>query len=333
MKITFFEVQEWERDQLLKAFPDAQLVEDKLTPDNASNFTNTEVASSFIYSNFGKEVLEKMPSLKYVTTRSTGFDHIDMQTAREKGVTVSNVPEYGSKTVAEHTFALILTLSRRIYESINQAKRFDFFDHRNIQGVDLDGKTLGIIGLGKIGMNVLKIAQGFGMKTIIHTRSRDEELAKNNNFTYAELPELLSSSDFVTLHLPYSEATRHTINKNNVVMMKKGSYLINTARGGLVETEALVIGLEKEILAGVGIDVLEEEKELCEEAEIMTMEYRQNVDFKTLVLDHILMNHPRVVITPHNAFNSIEALNRITETTIQNIQAFLNGSVQNEVRV
>lgn len=333
MKIVFFEVQPWEKDLLQKAFPESALVEDKLTSENAQNYADAEIASCFIYSSFAKDVLEKLPQLKFVTTRSTGFDHIDVATAAQKNITVANVPEYGSRTVAEHTFALILTLTRRIYQSINQAKQFDFFDHKQIKGMDLFGKTLGIIGLGKIGINVLNIAHGFGMNVLVSTRTQDAALAKEYKFTYADIDELLANSDIVTLHLPYNKNTHHTINKENIMKMKKGSYLINSARGGLVETEAIVIGLEREILEGVGLDVLEEEKELCEEGECLTAEHFRDVDYKTLVLDHILMNHPKVVITPHNAFNSKEALDRITHTTIDNIHAFLENRPINTVHM
>lgn len=332
MKIVFFEVQDWERELLKTAFPQSILVEDKLTAENAAHYADTEVASCFIYSTFTKEALEKLPNLKLVSTRSTGFDHIDVTTAKEKNISVANVPEYGSHTVAEHTFSLILALTRKLYQSINQAKQFDF-DHRNIQGVDLYGKTLGIIGLGKIGINVLKMAKGFGMNVVVYTRTRDEKLAQELDFEYEEITDLLQKSDIVTLHLPYNEHTHHTINRDNIVKMKKGSYLINTARGGLIDTEAIILGLGIGILAGVGMDVLEEEKELSEELEILTTDYHEKVDFKTLVLDHALMNHPKVIITPHNAFNSKEALDRITHTTIDNIKAFLEEKPINLVTV
>ncbi len=126
MNIVFFEVQEWEKEPLKAAFPEAILSEDKLTNENASQFTNAEIISSFIYCSLNQEVLNQLPNLKFITTRSTGYDHIDLQASKSKNILVANVPEYGSVTVAEHTFALILTLTRRIYQSINQAKQFDF---------------------------------------------------------------------------------------------------------------------------------------------------------------------------------------------------------------
>lgn len=327
MKLTFFEVQAWE-DQLKKDFPDATYTDHRLDLENVEMYTDAEVISCFVYSDLSKEVLEKMPQLTCIATRSTGFDHIDLDYCKEKGITVCNVPEYGSNTVAEHTFALILNLTRKIYQSVNQAKQLNF-NHDEIRGVDLFGKTLGIIGLGKIGINVARIAQGFQMKTVVYNRSHDDKLATQYGFEYVDLDTLLQTADIVTLHLPLTEETKHIINAETILKMKKGSYLINTARGGLIETEALMNGLEQKIIAGVALDVLEEEQGLTEEAAVMNKHYKKEVDMKTLVMDHMLINHPQVLITPHNAFNSIEALMRIDNTTIKNIQSFMAGQPQN----
>jgi len=329
-KIVFFEVASWEKEELKKIFPEALLVEKPLTEENVSEFADTEITSCFIYSSFSKSVIEKLPKLKLIATRSTGFDHIDVTFCHQKNITVCNVPEYGSRTVAEHTFALILTLTRKIYQSINQAKNFDF-NHEKIRGVDLFGKNLGILGLGKIGKEVVKIAHGFGMNVLVYTRTKDETLAKTLGFSYKSLDEVLSQSDIISLHLPLTEETKHIINKNNIKKIKRGAFLVNTARGGLIETEALVLGLKEGVLAGVALDVLEGEKELMEEVEILTEGYQKTTDLKTLVLDHILVNHPNVIITPHNAFNTKEALFRILATTIKNIQGFLKGEIINVV--
>jgi len=329
-KIVFFEVASWEKEELKKNFPEALLVEKPLTEENVSEFADTEITSCFIYSNFSKSVIEKLPKLKLIATRSTGFDHIDVTFCHQKNITVCNVPEYGSRTVAEHTFALILTLTRKIYQSINQAKNFDF-NHEKIRGMDIFGKNLGILGLGKIGKEVVKIAHGFGMRVLVYTRTQDETLAKTLGFSYKSLDEILSQSDIISLHLPLTGETKHIINKNNIKKIKRGAFLVNTARGGLIETEALVLGLKEGVLAGVALDVLEGEKELMEEIEILTEGYQKTTDLKTLVLDHILVNHPNVIITPHNAFNTKEALFRILATTIKNIQGFLKGEVINVV--
>lgn len=329
-KIVFFEVASWEKEELKRSFPEAVLVDKPLTEESIGEFSNVEIISCFIYSNLSRSIIEKLPNLKLIATRSTGFDHIDINFCRQKNIIVCNVPEYGSRTVAEYTFALILTLTRKIYQSINQAKNFDF-NHQKIRGVDLFGKTLGILGLGKIGKEVVKIAHGFGMRVLVYTRTQDEALAKSLGFSYKSLDEVLSLSDIISLHLPLNSETKHLINKDNIKKVKKGAYLINTARGGLIETEALVYGLKERILAGVALDVLEEEKELMEEAEVLTERYKEATDLRTLVLNHVLVNHPKVVITPHNAFNTKEALYRILETTIKNIQGFLKGEIINVV--
>ncbi|MGB9883202.1 MAG: NAD(P)-dependent oxidoreductase, partial [Microgenomates group bacterium] len=294
MKLCFFEVASWERDLLKKNFPEAVSVEEKLSLDNVKTYSDAEIVSTFVYSQLSKEVIDSMPNLKFIATRSTGFDHIDVSYCQQKNILVANVPEYGSRTVAEHTFALILTLTRKIYQSINQAKNFDF-NHENIRGIDLFGKTIGVVGLGKIGIEVVKIAKGFGMRILVYNRSQKQELAKNLGFEFVDLKTLLSQSDIVSLHLPYTRQTHHLINKENIEWFKRGSYLINTARGGLIETEALVLGLEKGILEGVGLDVLEEEKEIMDEIEVLTSTYKKDVDLKTLILNHLLVNHPKVI--------------------------------------
>lgn len=330
MKVVFFEVEEWEKEDLQKNFPAALICSDKLTAQTAPSYIDAEIVSCFIYSQITKDVIDQVSHLKLVATRSTGYDHIDVNCCKEKNIAVANVPEYGSATVAEHTFALILSLTRKIYQSVNQAKNLNF-NHQEIRGTDLCEKTIGIVGLGKIGLNVLRIANGFAMKALVYNHRQDPALLKQYNFKYCTLDELLKNSDVVTLHLPLNDQTKHIVNKENIMKFKKGSYLINTARGGLIDTEAVLEGLNNNILAGAGLDVMEEEKELSEEAAILTAEFRQKIDLKTLVLDHMLINHPKVLITPHNAFNSKEALMRITNTTIKNIHSFLKGSPINIV--
>lgn len=330
MKTVFFEVQDWEQELLKNEFPEASFVSEKLTNDTVKNYPDAEIISTFIYSQVTKEVIDLFPKLKYISTRSTGYDHIDIEYCKTKGIQVSNVPEYGSNTVAEHTFALLLNLTRKIYQSVNQSKNLNF-EHDQIRGVDLEGKTIGIVGLGKIGQHVLRIAHGFGMNIIAYNHSQDPEFLKKYNFQYSDLETIFQTADVVTLHLPFNSETKHIINKENIVTFKKGSYLINTARGGLIETEAILTALDKGILEGVGLDVLEEEKELNEEIAILTTEYKSHLDLRNLLYNHILINHPKVLITPHNAFNSREALLRIESTTIENIKSFLAGKILHTV--
>jgi D-lactate dehydrogenase len=330
MKTIFFEVQDWEKEDLMHTFPDAVLTSDKLSLENVAQFSDAEIISSFIYSTLDKSVLEKLPQLTLIATRSTGYDHIDLSYCKEKNIGVANVPEYGSNTVAEATFALLLALTRKIPQAIEQAKSAQF-NPQLLMGVDLKDKTIGVVGLGKIGTNVVRIAKGFGMKVIVYNHSQDEKLQQDLGFTYTTLENLLANADVVTLHVPLTDATRHMIHKDNILQMKQNSYLINTARGGLIETEAIVLGLEKGILAGVGLDVLEDEKELNEEAALLLANTEDVTNLKTLLYDHILMNHPKVIITPHNAFNSLEAVKRILTVTIENMKGFMQEKPQNLV--
>ena len=308
----------------MKSFPDAVYTKDALTEENASQYADAEIVSTFIFTKGTKELLEKLPSLKLVTTRSTGYDHIDTDYCKERGIIACNVPEYGSRTVAEYTFGLMLMITRKLYPSVLQSKEC-VFDTSVLEGVDLFGKTLGIIGLGRIGHEVLKIAKGFNMRLVVHTEYRHLVDEKEWGFEYADLDDLLAQSDVITLHLPLLPSTHHILHKDNILKIKKGAYLVNTARGGLIETEAILLALEKEVLAGVALDVLEEEKAIIDEAEYINNPQQREVDFKTLCIDHVLMHHPKVLVTPHNAFNSHEALVRILDTTAENIKAFADG--------
>jgi D-lactate dehydrogenase len=326
----FFEVQPWEQPIFEKEFPGCVCIREPFEPQTTTKYTDITHLSVFVYSRVTAPAIDQMPHLKLITTRSTGYDHIDVSHACSKGVYVSNVPEYGSNTVAEHTFALILALTRQLFSSILQVKNPDFA-HTNLTGVDIFGKTIGIIGIGKIGLRVAQIARGFGMRVLVYNRTQNTDLAAIHGFTYTTLNELLAASDIVTLHLSLHPETTHLINMDNIHRLKKGSYLINTARGGLIQTESIVWALQEGILAGVGLDVLEEEKELAEEAMILSTAYSKEHNLQNILYNHMLLHHPRVVITPHNAFNSAEALSRITQTTCATIRAFDTGKYINVV--
>lgn len=328
--LVFFEVQDWERELYTKTFPDAQLVHTALSATNASEYAQAEIVSTFIRSDLSKETMQQLPNLRGIATRSTGFDHIDVAYAKSRSIRVCNVPEYGSNTVAEHTFALILTLTRRILPSVLQLRNPDF-QHTDITGMDLAGKTIGIVGLGKIGLRVVRMARGFGMNVLVCNRTHRSGLDKEEGFTYTELDELLKVSDIVSLHLAHSPETHHIINTSNVSQMKKGSYLINTARGPLIQTEAIMYGLQTGILSGVGLDVLEQEKDVTDEVVMMYPELHQDEELKALLQNYILLRHPRVVITPHNAFNSHEALDRIAHTSVANVNGLLSSKPINVV--
>ncbi len=334
MKIVYVEASEGDAETLRARFSEAEVIimDDELTSANVpAAAADADVLSVFVGSKVDKAVMKAMPNLKLIATRSTGFDHIDMKFAKKRKIVVSNVPTYGENTVAEHTFALILALSRKIFQSYDRTERYDF-DREGLTGFDLKGKTLGVVGCGHIGQHVIKAGLGLGMNILMFDAHHDEALASQEHCTYADsLDELLGESDVITLHVPYMKATHHLINKDTVSKIKRGAILINTARGGLVDTEALLWALNEGILSGAGLDVLEEEGDMYEDIEVMADSFPKNKDIATLLANHILISRKDVIITPHNAFNSVEALERIFNTTAKNIEAFVDGEPANVV--
>lgn len=331
-KIVFFETKPWEVDYVDGSFKDYEVEynEDKLSSDNVEKYSDVEVISSFIGSTFNAGVLSKLKSLKMIATRSTGFDHIDLAYCAKHNILVSNVPSYGENTVAEHAMALLLSLSRRIPESIDRVRANNFIPE-GLTGMDLKDKVMGILGTGHIGRNMINYALAFGMKVIAYDVYPDEKYASETGFSYAKLDYLIAKSDVISLHLPYNKSTHHIFNKETISKMKDGVIIINTARGGLIETDALFDGLSSGKVGFAGLDVLEEEKFLSEEVELLHMDNHGSVDFKVALENHMMAHLPNVIITPHNAFNSKEALERIIKSTIDNVKHYFNGSCKNLV--
>jgi D-lactate dehydrogenase len=338
-KAAFFQASGWERAHIEEALKGTDIAADffdhELDGAHLPSSCDYEIVSVFVGSRVDKAVIDSFPSLKLITTRSTGFDHVDCAYAASKGIALGYVPSYGENTVAEFTMGLMLTLSRKLYKGIDRIKETSEFTCEGLEGFDLKGKTLGIIGTGRIGQHVIRMAQGFGMRIAAYDPYPREDLAQQLGFSYVPLDELLASSDIVSLHVPYMPATHHMINKEALAKVKKGAYLINTARGPLVETEALLAALQDGTLAGAALDVLEEEGAIKDEmGYLMRAEGSQPADFKTVLEDHVLMDLPNVVITPHNAFNTREAKIRILETDLANIRAFCEkGVVQEAIAV
>ncbi len=331
MKIAFFEVEDWQRTYFQRRINGHQLefFPQCLVAGDLEKLGDVDILSVFIYSRIDREALSRMPSLKLIATRSTGYEHIDIDACREKGITVSNVPSYGEETVAEHTFALILSLSRKLYLSCLKRLESDF-SADGLEGFDLSGKTIGVIGTGKIGLHVIRIAKGFGMDILAADVSPNDILARVMGFNYVPLDELLRRSDIVTLHVPYNRDTYHLMDRAKFAMMRKGSYLINTARGAIVDTKAMVEAIDSGQLAGVGLDVLEGEEHVREESALLLACSRLDI-LASMVANNILLKKRNVVYTPHIAFDSKEALERILNTSVENITFFISGSPQNLV--
>jgi D-lactate dehydrogenase len=323
-KIAFFGVKSWEKEIIEKEISKLDVfgvgIFGKEVQDDMELAKKYDIISPFIYSQMTADVLNKLPDLKMIATRSTGMDHIDCKECAKKKIVVTSVPVYGSNTVAEYAFGLLLAITRKIVMA-NQSIENGEFNPEGLTGVDLVGKTLGVIGVGKIGKNVVKIARGFGMKVLGVDGYVDPKMVKKSGFKYVDLETCLKESDFVTLHVPAILETFHMINRKNIKLMKKGSYLINTSRGAVVETEAIVFGLNNKILAGVGLDVTEEETLVDSISTVMSNKVSKN-DLHEILSFHLLRDRDDVVFTPHNAFNTKEAVERIIKTTIENIKDF-----------
>ena len=289
----------------------------------------SEILSIFVHSDLSAENLKKMPNLKLITVRATGFDKIDLDYCRDNNIYVANVPRYGDDTVAEHAFAMLLALTRKIHRCYERTTRGDF-SLEGLRGMDLAGKTFGCLGVGNIGSKAMRIAGGFGMNRIAYNIHENLIVSGMYGFHYVSFETLLKESDILSIHVPYNKKTHHMIDKDALRKMKVGSIIINTARGGVIDSAALIESLQSGHLGGACLDVLEAEELIAEEAEILSSDY----DVETLqkiVQSHTLLKMPNVIITPHNAFNSFEACRRIITTTVENIHAWMKGEPINIV--
>lgn len=330
MKIAFFEIEPWERDAFEALTRDHEVTFDERRLDAAlaEEVKDADIVSVFIYSHLDQEILDKFDKLRFIASRSTGVDHIDADACRERGIAASSVPDYGANTVAEHVFALLLAISHRIVDATDRTRRGDF-SQQGLVGFDLAGRTMGIVGTGDIGAHAAKIAKGFGMKVLAFDVKPREEIAREIGFDYVELKELLSRSDVISLHVPGSEKTKNMISTDEFAAMKEGAVLINTARGTIVDTRAMLGALAEGRLRAAGLDVLPEEPALSEEQELLRSYFHEQHKTDTLLADHILLRMRNVVVTPHTAFSTQEAVQRILDTTRKNIEGFIAGEPKN----
>lgn len=332
MKILFLYKEEWEKDYIAHKLNGHEVrLAATLEEVSEEELSQIEVLSVFVCHECKGPEMDKLPSLKLIAARSTGFDYIDVAEARRRGIEVVYVPSYGENTVAEFTLALLLSLSRKVPQAHEQVIETGSFHQGNLRGFDLFGKTLGVVGTGRIGINVVKMARGFGMEVLAYDPFPKQGLDGELGFRYVGFEELLGASDVISLHAPYSEHTRHMINMESIYKIKHGAVLINTARGGLVETTALVKALEDGIISSAGLDVLEEEGDMGEEDDLLFDPNAKIEELKAVLANNYLINHPRVIITPHIAYNTEGAVHRIVDTTVDNIESFSRGEVKNPV--
>jgi D-lactate dehydrogenase len=329
MKIAFFSTQSYDKVYFENYLPDTNheitYFGDNLTLYTVSLSEGYDAVCVFVNDKVNAEVIEKLAEkgIKVIALRSAGFNHVDLEAAEEHNLKVLRVPAYSPEAVAEHAVALILTLNRKTHKAFNRVRENNF-SIEGLVGVNLNGKTVGVIGTGKIGIAFSKIMLGFGCKVLAFDPYPNDE-AKKLGAQYVEKEKLLKESDIISLHCPLTPETKHLINKESIGSMKKGVKIINTGRGALIDTKAVIHALKTEKVGFLGIDVYEQEENL----------FFKNLSEEVIQDDVLmrLMTFPNVLITSHQAFLTKEALQEITKITLDNLTAFEEGKeLENEVK-
>jgi D-lactate dehydrogenase len=322
MKIAVFSTKPYDREALERANEahghDLVYFEPRLSLATASLVRGFEGICPFVNDDLSEPVIQLVAAsgVRLLTLRSAGFNHVDLRAAAQRQVVVARVPAYSPHAVAEHAMGMILTLNRKLHRAYARVREGNF-SLEGLMGFDMHGKTIGVVGTGRIGAVFCRIAIGFGCRVIahdVHPSAEVEELGVE----YASLEEVLAAADIVALHLPLSPATRHMIDAAALERMKAGVMLINTSRGALVDTRAVISGLKSGRIGSLGLDVYEEEADL----------FFEDLS-STVIQDDVfarLLTFPNVLITGHQGFFTKEALQRIAETTLSNATAFERGA-------
>ena len=325
MKLAFFDAKNYDMPGFdhYSAGTDLEIkyYETKLNEDTVSLAAGFDAVCVFVNDTVNAAVVNKLHELgvKMIALRCAGFNNVDTKACFGK-IHVFRVPAYSPYAVAEHAMALLLTVNRHTHKAYNRTREFNF-SLSGLAGFDLHGKTVGIIGTGKIGLIFADICKGFGMKILAY----DKFPNPSSGLSYVDLPELFAKSDIISLHCPLTEETQHMINETAIQQMKKGVKIVNTSRGGLIDTEALIDGIKNETIGAACLDVYEEEGDLF---------YEDNSD--EVVQDDVLVRligMPNVIVTSHQAFLTEEALNNIASTTVDNITKFFAGELTPETEV
>lgn len=329
IKIAFFDTKEYDRklfDEYNKNYNyEITYLESKLSKETAPLANGYDVVCVFVNDVVDKSVIKilKKGGVKLIALRCAGFNNVDMKNM-DDDIKVVRVPAYSPYAVAEHAVSLLLSNNRKIYKAYQRTKKYNF-TLNGLLGFDIHGKTVGVIGTGKIGKVFARIMKGFGTEVIAYDVFKDENAAREIGFEYVSLEELLKRSDIISLHCPLTPETNKIINKDTLALMKDGVYIVNTSRGKLIDTDALIERLEANKIGGVCLDVYEDEEEFF--LNDMSNSYIRDKDLS------ILLSMPNVVITSHQAFFTKEALNKIASDTCQNIKdIFEKGSSENEVK-
>ncbi|MEI6492778.1 MAG: NAD(P)-dependent oxidoreductase [Verrucomicrobiota bacterium] len=300
-----------------------------------------EVLSIFINDRIDEDFLDRHPGLRMIATRSMGFDHIDLEACTRRQIAITHVSGYGENTVAEHTFALMLALSRRIRES-TEAALAGKFTHEQFRGMDLRGSTLGVVGAGRVGLHVIRIAGAFGMKVLAYDAHPNPLHTELLNFQYTTFEHLIRESHVITLHIPLNQETHHIFDRETISRCRPGVLIVNTARGRLIDSEALIEALDNGQVGGAGLDVIEEEgvfhggatallgAQIADrvrgagmDKDRISLPAGRMKEISRYIASNALLRRAKVVFTPHNAYNSIESREFISNTTAENIFNYL----------
>ncbi len=327
MRVLFFSSQTYDQDSFSNT-PVGHGLElhfqpARLSEDTATLASGHEVVCAFINDDLSAPVLKRLAAggTRLIALRSAGFNHVDLAAAKQLGLAVVRVPAYSPHAVAEHAVALILALNRRLHRAYNRTREGNFSLH-GLTGFDLHGKTVGVVGTGQIGAAFARIMAGFGCQLLAYDPYPNPELLALGA-RYLELPELLRQAQIISLHCPLTEQTRHLINPQSLAQLQPGAMLINTGRGALIDTPALIEALKDGQLGYLGLDVYEEEAQLF-------FEDRSDLPLQDDVLARLL-TFPNVIVTAHQAFLTREALAAIAATTLDNITRWAAGNPQNLV--
>lgn len=326
MTVTFYSAQPYDKTYFdrFNTNQDIRYTEARLNDQTVGLSAGSEVVCLFVNDHANADIIRQWSKqgVRLIALRSAGFNHIDLKAAKECGISVVRVPAYSPHAIAEHAVALILTLNRKTHKAYNRVRDGNFSLER-LTGFDLFGKTVGVVGTGKIGAVFCQIMLGFGCKVCAFDVKEDESLI-SRGVQYCTLAELLAASDIVSLHCPLNAATRYLINADSLKTMKAGAMLINTGRGGLIDSKAVLRALKSEKLGYLGMDVYEQEENL----------FAQDLS-DTIIQDELilrLMTFPNVLITAHQAYLTAEALSEIARITLQNIEAFEKGGfLENQI--
>lgn len=329
MKIAFFDTHDFERPFFEMANQtynhSITFFEPRLTYQTASLANGFKCVCSFVNDKLTSETIQYLydEGVRLLALRSAGFNHVNLDAASAVGLKVVRVPEYSPFAVAEYAIGLILTLNRKIHRANTRVHEGNF-SLNGLMGFDLHDKTIGIIGTGKIGSIMCKIMNGFGCRVLAYDIKIDEKLNEEKTCKYVSLDDLFSQSDIISLHAPLTPESHHMIDQKSISQMKKGVMLINTGRGALIDTKALINALKKGQVGHAGLDVYEEEEGI----------FFEDLSEQILQDDTLarLLTFPNVVLTSHQAFLTKEAVTNIARTTLQNITDFENGDeLKNEV--